>query len=381
MGLRKRSGDTTLTTMLRINKIINNHMPMKRDYTIKTMILLALSALWSACTPEAPEVDAGIISPVKVTDVRPSTISRYVQTTGTISPVKDVMLKSTMTGKYRLQTNPSTGKPFALGDRVKSGQILIKLEDAEFRNNIRLESKTLALSSSENTFKKQKSLYDKGGVTLSELNAAEREFVNTKYDHQDALLQLEKMNVKAPFEGIIVEMPYQTPGVKLEQNTEVVRIMNYDQLIMEAEFPEKHLQDVRKGSEAEITHYTLTNDTLQAQVQQVSPAISENTRAFQSILEIKNTEGKLRPGMFVKANLIVQRKDSTIVIPKEIITTRGTEKVLFIVENGRAKKRVITTGLENETEVEVLSGLKIRERLVIEGFETLRHDAQVEVSR
>lgn len=355
---------------------------MKRIHTsLNAAGLLALSLIWFSCSQEPPKVDAGFISPVKVTAVAPGTISRYVQTTGSITPVKDVVLKSSMTGKYRLQNNPATGKAFALGDRIKENQLIVKLEDAEFENSIRLETKKLALASSENTFKKQQSLYEKGGVTQSDLKSAEREFINTKYDYQDALLQLEKMNVRAPFSGIIVELPYHTKGVKVEQGSDVVRIMDYDELLMEAEFPEKHLQEVQKGSEAEITHYTLVNDTLQGTVQQVSPAISSSTRAFQSVIEIKNPEGKLRPGMFVRANLIVQRKDSVVVIPKEIIASRGGNKVVFIVENGRAKQRNITTGIENETEVQVLSGLKFRDRLIVQGFETLRDDTQVEVSR
>ncbi|MEL7001920.1 MAG: efflux RND transporter periplasmic adaptor subunit [Bacteroidota bacterium] len=348
---------------------------------LQILIILPSIIFLISCSSEPPKIDSGIISPVKVQDVRSGEITRYVQTTGTITPVKDVMLKSAMTGKYRLLINPSTNKPYALGDRVRKDQVIIKLEDAEFENNIRLESKKLALTSSENTFKKQQSLYDKGGVTQSELKVAERDFINTKYDYQDALLQLEKVNVRAPFDGIIVEMPYYTQGVKLDQNSEMARVMNYDQLLMEADFPEKHLREVKKGSLAEITHYTLVDDTLQAVVQQVSPTISESTRAFHSMLEIENKEGKLRPGMFVRANLIVQKRDSTIVIPKEIIATRGNDKVVFVVENGRAKRRNIRTGLENEIEIEVLSGIKLGDRLVIEGFETLRDDAQVEVSR
>ena len=62
--------------------------------------------------------------------------------------------------------NPQTGKPFKMGDRVKEGQVIIRLEDEEYENSIAIESAKLNLEISEEEYNKQKSLYEKGGVTL-----------------------------------------------------------------------------------------------------------------------------------------------------------------------------------------------------------------------
>ena len=85
--------------------------------------------------------------------------------------------------------------------------------------------------------------------------------------------------------------------------------------------------------------------------------------------------------MFVRSDIVVAKKDSTIVIPKDIILSKQRGKTVFVVERGAASERIITTGLESATEVEILKGLKKDERLVTSGFETLRNRSKVKVIR
>ena len=113
---------------------------------------------------------------------------------------------------------------------------------------------------------------------------------------------------------------------------------------------------------------------------ELSPAISTETRTFKGVLQINNPELKLRPGMFVKADIITAQKDSTIVIPKDIIMTGNRGKYVFVVErNSTAEDRWITTGIQNQDYVEVLEGLNKNDRLIIKGFETLRDSSKVKV--
>jgi RND family efflux transporter MFP subunit len=126
-------------------------------------------------------------------------------------------------------------------------------------------------------------------------------------------------------------------------------------------------------------NYTLTEDTLKGSVTQISPAIEASSRTFQTSLLINNPEWTFRPGMFVKTEIIVARKDSAIVIPKNIIMSRQRGKTVFVIVKGASEERIITTGLENPDEVEVISGLSVNERLVVKGFETLRRRQKVKI--
>ena len=312
-------------------------------------------------------------------NVKPQSISRFIETTGTVYSSKEGVQKSELAGIYRLQKNPSTGKTYALGDAVKTGQILIKLEDREFVNNLQLEGKKLNLELAENNLKKQKSLYDKGGVTQTELKNASIEYVNAKYSYDNAEIQLAKMSVKSPFDGVIVEIPYHTDGVRIDQGQELFKVMEYKRLLMDVKLPEKHLPEITLNQQVLITNYNIAEDTIRGKISQISPVVNSETRTFQSVLEINNQKRLLRPGMFIKAAILSERRDSTIVIPKETIISRQDGKVVFTVENGIATEKKITTGLENLDVIEVLSGLKVNDRLVVKGFETLRNKSKVSV--
>ena len=352
-------------------------IPMKKygNYLIPTLLLISLAG----CDNEESDIQTEIKIPVSVISLKPQSISRFIETTGTVYSSKEGVLKSELAGIYGLQTNPITGKPFALGDMVKKGQILISIKDREFENNLQIEGKELNLEVSKNNLDKQQSLYEKGGVTLTELKNASIEYVNAKNSLENAEIQQEKMSVQSPFEGIIVELPYHTDGVRIDQGQDLFKIMKYNRLLLDIKLPEKHLNEVKKGQLVHITNYTLVKDTLMGKISQISPVIDPETRTFQSVIEIRNDDLLLRPGMFVKAAILAERKENTIVIQKETIISRQNGKVIFTVENGIASEKTITTGLENQNVIEVIDGLKFNDRLVIAGFETLRDKSKVSV--
>ncbi len=342
------------------------------------LTLIASAALLS-CSPEDSNIKTEIKIPVSVVSIKPGSISRFIETTGTVYPAKEALIKTELSGNYRLQKNPATGRPFALGDEVRAGQVIIKIEDREFENGLQIEGKQLNLELAENNLRKQKSLYDKGGVTQTELKNASIEYVNAKYAYENAEIQAAKMSVKAPFDGVIVELPYHTDGVRIDQGQELAKVMQYDMLLMDVKLPEKHLHEVTVNQLVQVANYNGARDTLYGQISQISPAIDSETRTFQSLLQIKNEHGSLRPGMFIKAFILSEKRDSTIVIPKETIIARQDGKVVFTVENGIATERKITTGLENMDVIEVVGGLKINDRLVVSGFETLRNKSKVSI--
>ena len=159
-------------------------------------------------------------------------------------------------------------------------------------------------------------------------------------------------------------------------------IMDYRQMYMEINLPEKNISELQTGQDVLITNYTLPEDTLRGTVAELSPAISTETRTFSGIIDIENPEFKLRPGMFVKADIITAEKDSTIVIPKDIILSGNRGKYVFVVgRNSAADDRWITTGIENQNFVEILEGLEVNDRLIVKGFETLRDNSKVKIIR
>ncbi len=348
---------------------------------IKFFALIILAAL-AACNQQTQSGSTELAVPVSVEDIRLQSIEQFISTTGTVNATAEVTLNSEMAGDYYLQTNPATGRPYKLGDRVSKGQTIVKFENEEYVNNLAMDAVKLNLEISEQEYEKQKSLYEKGGVTLRELRNSEVSKTNAQYNYENAEIQMVKMTVKAPFTGVIVELPYYTNGVRVQSGSPMVTLMSYNQMYMNINLPEKNIEELKLGQEVLVTNYTLPEDTLRAKVTELSPAISTETRTFSGKIEVANPDLKLRPGMFVKADIITARKDSTIVIPKDVILTGGRGKYVFIVgRNSAADDRRITTGLENQDFVEVTEGLSVNDRLIIKGFETLRDNSKVRIIR
>lgn len=347
---------------------------------IKFLILSLFVAAIVSCNNQPSSESTDLAVPVSVEAIKLKSIQQFISTTGTAKARSETELTSEIQGDYRLQVNPRTGKKFKLGDRVEKGQAIIKLENKEYLNGLAIESKKLNLEISEDEYEKQKSLYEKGGVTLRELRNSEVSTINAKNDYENAQIQLSKMQITAPFSGVIVDLPYFTEGVRVTSGQTMVSLMAYDEMYVEINLPEKNISEVKVGQEVQITNYTLTEDTLMGHVTALSPIISNETRTFAGKLQIDNPELKLRPGMFIKADIITAQKDSVIVIPKDIIMTGSRGKYVFIVgSNSAANDRWITTGISNQDEIEVIEGLAPNDRLIIKGFETLRDNSKVKV--
>lgn len=343
-------------------------------------MMAAVGVAAISCNNQPQSESTELAVPVSIENVKRSSISQYINTTGTAKAIYETALVSEVTGKYNLQTNPATGKPFKLGDKVKEGQVIIRFEDEEYINGLAIDAKKLNLEISENEYEKQKSLYEKGGVTLRELRNSEVSKTNAQYDFESAEIRLAKMNIKAPFSGVIVELPYYTKGTRVTSGQPMVSLMSYDKMYIDINLPEKNISEVNLGQNVLITNYTIAEDTLIGTVSELSPMISSETRTFGGKLLINNPELKLRPGMFVKADIITAQKDSVIVIPKNIILTGNRGKYVFVVErNSAADDRQIVTGIENKDYVEVVEGLKVNDRLIIKGFETLRDNSKVKI--
>jgi len=334
-----------------------------------------------SCNKPESEISGSVEVPVSVIEVGISSIEEFINTTGTVYPMKEASLSSEMTGKYKLQTNPSTGKPYALGDRVQQGATIIKLDDEEYYNNLRIKSREVDFEISTQEYEKQQSLYDKGGATLRELKNAEINLINSEYEIESSQLNLAKMFIKTPFSGIIADLPYFTNGNRIASGTILVKVIDYNKLYLETNLPEKHFSDVENGFKVYITSYTNPGDTLIGEITQISPSIDPDARTFKSVVQVSNDEQQLLPGMFVKADLVINSSQNTIVIPKDIIVSRNRVRSVFVVENGVASERRITTGLESTGNVEVISGIEPGESVVSKGFETLRNNSRVKVLR
>jgi RND family efflux transporter MFP subunit len=348
---------------------------MKKSIFIIAAAILALTA----CRNQEQNLNADVEIPVSVENIKLKSIEEFINTTGTAFPKGEILLKSKITASYYLEKNPETGRFWQLGDKIKAGALIARLEDKEYVNSIKVETNQLNLELSESELKKQESLYEKGGVTLKELKTASINYENAKSTVESSKLQLDKTRIVAPIDGVVVDLPYYTQSTQVETGSTIAKIMDYQVMYMDVQLPEKYIEVIKPGQLVKLTNYTIPEDTVIGNITQLSPAINADTRTFKGNISVNNPKYLLRPGMFVKADIVTSHKDSVIVIPKSIILSRQRGKTVFIVERGIAAERIIETGLENVTDVEVTKGLAKNERIVISGFETLSTKSKVKI--
>lgn len=348
---------------------------MKRNFILA---FIAVSTL-AGCRNQEQNLNADVEIPVSVETIKLRSIEEFVNTTGTAFPMGEITLKSKITASYFLENNPENDKFWRLGDKIKAGELIARLEDKEYVNSIKVETNKLNMELTESELKKQESLYEKGGVTLKDLKTAGINYENAKSTFENSKLQLDKTRIVAPIGGVIVDLPYYTQSTQVETGSTIVKIMDYRVMYMDVQLPEKYITKIKPGQPVKLTNYTLTEDTIVGNITQLSPAINPDTRTFRGNISIDNPKYFLRPGMFVKADIVTDHRDSVIVIPKSIILSRQRGKTVFIVDRGVAAERIIETGLENISDAEVIKGLSPNESIVTRGFETLSNKSKVKI--
>ena len=267
---------------------------MNKNFKILGAVMLGFMSF--SCNNNQGNNSSEATTPVWVEDVQLRNIEEYITTTGTAKAAKTIEIKSETNGAYYLQKNPKTGRPYQLGDIVEAGAVIIRLENKEYENNVQLESKKLQIQITEKEWEGQKILLEKGGATEKDVNNAENSYINAKLALENGYITLEKLSIKAPFKGVIVNLPYYTPGVEVASGSVMVGLMDYSKMYVETQFPENTLTKLRIGQQVHITNYNIKSDTLRGILTQLSPAINEETRTFSGYIEIDNPDLKLRPG-------------------------------------------------------------------------------------
>ena len=196
----------------------------------------------------------------------------------------------------------------------------------------------------EQEYQKQKSVYEKGGVTLRELRNAELQLTQAQNSLENAQIRLEKLKTNVPISGIITKLTHYTPNSQIQQGAALATIMDYARMYVDVDLPENTMMEIKTGQKVQITNYSLPNDTLVGTITELSPAIDVNTRTYLGKVRFNNSKLLIRPGMFVKTLIKVNQKDNIIVIPKEVIISDQRGKRVFVVQENTAFERIIETG-------------------------------------
>jgi RND family efflux transporter MFP subunit len=175
--------------------------------------------------------------------------------------------------------------------------------------------------------------------------------------------QLKDTAVIAPLNGIVQEKRAST-GEYLAAGAPVVNIVRMDPLRLRAEIPEGVSHTVHTGQNVRVTVEGDSNVYV-GQITRLSPVIAQQSRILVVEADVRNN-GKLRPGSFAHAEIVTNDSKMAVTVPNNaIVTFAGIEKVL-VVQNGKALEKPITTGRRNGEFTEIVAGINVGEKVILE---------------
>lgn len=181
-----------------------------------------------------------------------------------------------------------------------------------------------------------------------------------------ARAQLANAIVVAPVGGVIASRTI-NPGELASPGVPLLGIVEVDELYVEVNLTESLVGRVRNGMTVAVKVDAFPERSFTGRISNLAPAADPRTRTFPARVRLANPGGELKPGMFATAALSTARRSGVVVVPTSALVDRNGQSVVFVVEDGKAVEREVTVGLRNREVVEIKSGLKPGEQLVIRG--------------
>ncbi len=191
-------------------------------------------------------------------------------------------------------------------------------------------------------------------------------------------LRLQKCTIRAPISGVVFQKK-KWPGEQVTPNdSAILTILKIDEVFADVDLNEKDLAAVRPGQNAEIRADAYPEMRFEGEVTTISPVLDPNSRTVRARVKLKNDRRLLRPGMFIRAEIILKDIRDVVVVPKAAIVTTGGRPHAFVVFHGVAFLRDLVAGAEKDEWVVVKKGIHEGEAVVMEGQDKLRDLAPVQ---
>ncbi|MBD3336417.1 MAG: efflux RND transporter periplasmic adaptor subunit, partial [Candidatus Eisenbacteria bacterium] len=176
-----------------------------------------------------------------------------------------------------------------------------------------------------------------------------------------------------------------SPGEFVSVGSTICSIYNNDRLEAVVNVLEADLGNLTEGRPV-LLAVPAAGDTLQAEVDVVSPHVDQDSRTCDVIIRFENEDDRYRPGMFVRAEIAGWVYPDRLLVPKAAVLTRDDRPLVFKVNEDRAQWLYVRTGLQNEDWVEILDvysggSLAPGERVVVSDHLTLAHEAKIDIRR
>jgi membrane fusion protein (multidrug efflux system) len=306
---------------------------------------------------------------VEVARVATGTIEEDLDAVGTLRSSESVVVRPEISGRIE-QLN------FTEGARVQKGQVIVALDDSVSAAELAQAKANLALA--ESSYNRTQELEKEKFVSATAKDQALNGLRVAQANVQLAQARLAKTKIVAPFGGII-GIRQVSVGDYVKEGQDLVTLEDISALKVDFRLPEQMLAVLRPGQTVEVATDALPGRKFAATLDAIDPLVDQNGRAVLLRARLRNTEGQLRPGMFVRTRLIVSTREQALSIPEEALVPVGADQFVFRVADGKAQRVKVGTGVRRGGTVEIVSGLAAGDTVVTAGQIKLRDGVPVAV--
>ncbi|MGB5316696.1 MAG: efflux RND transporter periplasmic adaptor subunit [Robiginitalea sp.] len=314
---------------------------------------------------------------VSTLELKISEFEHYLDLQGNVQTKQNILLYPEMAGTL-IKVYVTDGQA------VRKGQVLAKIDDGGMASGLEQLRTQAALA--KTTYERQNRLWEQNIGSEIQYLQTKTNYEATLQAVQQAEAQLSKSTIRAPFSGIVDDvMVDEGSTVNPAGGMPIIRLVNLTDMYVEVDVPESYLREVTPGKRVEL-FIPVLGDSMITEVRQTGNFINPANRTFKVEVSVPNTNGQIKPNLTVRVRINDYTNPEALLVPPGIISenSEGQQYVYVATEIGadqigKAEKRVITTGLSQKDQIEVLSGVQSGEQLILEGARRVREGQKIEI--
>jgi len=336
----------------------------------KNTLKLILILITAACGKN--EVEERNAIPVTIEVAANEQIRRLVYASARLEGVEDATLTSIVNSEIE-EIHVSEG------DTVNEGTLLITLKTDEIHKAI-VQNREAALIAAQvsrenalNNYNRAVSIYEEGGMAqqalddlMTSIEATDAEVEIAQAEYRRAVSEEDNRSIMAPFDGSIVRIW----ACKGDMATgPLLSISNSESVTAEVFLSEKHIQFIKPGLTAQFQPTILPDSVFEGVVYSATSTIDQTSGLISARIRIPNQDAVLRTGMTGTVSLVLEERDSTLVVSESVLRRIIDGWEISVVRNGLASVRTVETGISNNGMYEILSGLQLGDSVIVLGHD------------
>ncbi|HMR02171.1 MAG TPA: efflux RND transporter periplasmic adaptor subunit, partial [Candidatus Competibacter phosphatis] len=307
--------------------------------------------------------------PVKAAPVTRTTLNVEVTAVGTLRADETVMVRPEIAG--RVETIH-----FREGQKIRQGEPLVTLDQEEYQAQLASSAAQLALEQS--SYRRLQDMDRQQLASQQNLDEAKAKLDTARAQQELNRVRLSKTVIRAPFDGMI-GLRKISPGAYVKPGDDIVALESLGAMKLDFRVPETYLARLAVDQRLAARVDAYPEQSFEGTIYAIEPALDEETRTVLLRARLPNPHNQLRPGLFARVSLILERRENALVVPEQAIVPVGQTTFVYRVVDGKAVMTPVKLGLRRPGLVEILEGLSAGDQVVTDGQLKIRDGAAVQV--